>query len=129
MRFFAEFEPRLVGAVLDGSADRHSAVCLHLFSDETEAVERFLDEQGIPYEQQSRQLRLTRDTQREFPVFLFAAGTMPIDVTVLQRDGIRQAPLDRIDDKPMRRATLAALEQLLAEDEIAGSDQRLPSGT
>jgi hypothetical protein len=128
MRFFAAFEPRLVGAVLDGSADRHSAVCLHLFSDEVEAVERFLDENGIPCEQQARSLRWSHEAQRAFPVFVFSAGTTPIDITVLERDSIRQAPLDRVDGKPMRRASLASLERLLV-DETAEPDQRLPSGT
>jgi hypothetical protein len=39
MRFFARFEPRLVGAVLDGTADEHSAVTLHLHSDDLTAVQ------------------------------------------------------------------------------------------
>jgi hypothetical protein len=114
LQFFERFEPRLVGTVLDGSADRHSAVCLHLFSDEVEAVARFLDERGIPYEQQSRTLRLTRDLQRDFPVFAFTAGDAPIDLTVLPYDQLRQAPLDRSGEKPMARADLATVDALLA---------------
>ncbi len=114
LQFFARFEPRLVGAVLDGSADRHSSVCLHLFSEDAETVAGFLDERGIPYEQQSRPLRLTRDLQREFPAFVFSAGEVPVDVTVLPEELLRQAPLDRSGEKPMRRASLATLEELLA---------------
>ena len=116
LQFFAAFEPRLVGAVLDGSADRHSGVCLHLFSDEPEAVARFLDENGIPYEEQDRELRLTRDLRRTFPVFVFSAGGTPIDITVLPRDLQRQAPLDRSGERPMERAALPAIEALLAGD-------------
>jgi len=115
LQFFAPFEPRLVGAVLDGSADRHSAVCLHVFSDEVESVVGFLDERSIPVEQQDRPLRLSRDTTREFPALLFKAGTTPVDLTVLPKDLLRHAPLDRNGDKPMRRGTLAMLEQLLAD--------------
>ena len=33
---------------------------------------------------------------------------------------LRQAPLSSVDERPMRRASLAQLRQLLAEDEIAG---------
>lgn len=127
LQFFARFEPRLVGAVLDGSADRHSSVCLHLFSEDAETVAGFLDERGIPYEQQSRPLRLTRDVQREFPAFVFSAGEIPVDVTVLPQELLRQAPLDRSGEKPMRRASLAVLEELLAETPTA-ADQRLLSG-
>jgi len=114
LRFFERFEPRLVGAVLDGSADRHSSVCLHVFSENAEAVAGFLDERGVPYEQQARPLRLTREVQREFPAFVFSAGEVPVDVIVLPEELLRQAPLDRSGEKPMRRASLATLEELLA---------------
>ena len=127
--FFSRFEPRLVGAVLDGSADRHSAICLHLFSDEAETVVNFLDEQGIPYEQQDRHVRLTRDDTREFPAFQFSAGTIPVDVTVLPLVFLRQAPLDRSGEKPIQRASLAALDALIETAGSAGSAQRLASGT
>ena len=113
MRFLARFEPRLVGAVLDGSADAHSAVCLHVFSDDPDAVHRYLHEHGVPFETQTRRLRTSRDEQAEFPVLLFAADALPFDLTVLPRNALRQAPLDRVDEKPMRRAALAAVEALL----------------
>ena len=113
MRFLTRFEPRLVGAVLEGTADRHSAVCLHLFSDDPDAPARFLDESGIACESKSRRLRLTHDTYAEFPVLLFAVNATPLDLTVLPYDSLRHAPLDRTHQRPMRRASLAALEELL----------------
>jgi hypothetical protein len=114
MRFFAGLEPRLVGAVLDGTADRHSAVCLHLYSDRIDEVISRLLERGIPYEEQSRRLRLDRETAREFPVLRFGADGTAIDLTILPYDLLRQAPLDRISEKPMRRASSAMLDALLA---------------
>ena len=113
MHFLTCFEPRLVGAVLDGTADRHSAVCLQLFSDDPDAPARFLDESGIACESKSRRLRLTHDTYAEFPVLLFAVNATPLDLTVLPYDSLRHAPLDRTHQRPMRRASLAALEELL----------------
>ncbi|GLQ96865.1 hypothetical protein GCM10007863_12850 [Dyella mobilis] len=117
MRFLQDFEPRLVGAVLDGTADSHSAVCLHVFSDDPEAIVIFLRERGIPVETQTRRLRISREEQVEYPVLLFAADNLPFDLTVLPHDALRQAPLDRIDEKPMRRASLAMVEIMLAEEE------------
>ncbi|MGH8121331.1 MAG: hypothetical protein ACREPT_01005 [Rudaea sp.] len=114
MRFFAHFEPRLVGAVLEGTADRHSAVCLHLFSDDADAPARLLDEHGIPCEHKSRRLRLTQDTFAEYPVLLFAIDSTQLDLTVLAYDSLRHAPMDRTQQGRMRRATLSALEELLA---------------
>lgn len=120
MAFFARFEPRLVGDVLEGTADEHTAVMLHLFDDNPDAVPLFLDENGIPYEQRERQLRLDRERVADYPVYLFAADDVPFDLTALPRDALRQAPLDRSGGQPMRRASLGALRELIAKDEIAG---------
>jgi hypothetical protein len=125
MRFLAPYQPRLVGAVLEGTADAHSAVCLHLFNDDPEAVVLFLRERGVPIELQTRRLRLSRDEQADFPVLLFSADGLPFDLTVLPRDALRQAPLDRVDDKPMRRASLTMVEALLAEEEIGEFERQL----
>jgi hypothetical protein len=119
MRFFAAFEPRLVGPVLDGTADEHSAVCLHLHDDGGDRVAMFLQERGIPYEERTRRLRLEREMTADVPVFVFSAGDSAIDITVLPYDRLRQAPLDRIDEKPMRRANLAAVEELVREQDAA----------
>lgn len=125
MRFLGRFDPRLVGAVLDGTADAHSAVCLHVFSDDPEAVSLFLREHGVPAELQTRRLRLSREEQADYPVLLFAADGLPFDLTVLPRDALRQAPLDRIDEKPMRRASLAAVEELLAANDEDALERKL----
>ena len=113
MRFFERFEPRLVGAVLEGTADEFSAVCLHLFDDNPDALALFLDERGIPYEQIDRHLRWGRDEEIDVDAYRFSADDIPVDLTLLPLDSQRQAPLDRIDGKPMRRATLAAVQQLV----------------
>ena len=125
MHFLAAFEPRLVGAVLEGTADAHSAVCLHVFSDDPDAVGLYLREHGVPIETQTRRLRNNREDQPEYPVLLFAADELPFDLTVLPRDALRQAPLDRADDRPMRRASLAQVEILLAEDSDDAFEQQL----
>lgn len=124
MRFLHAYEPRLVGAVLDGTADSHSAICLHVFSDDPEAVTLFLREHGVPVETQTRRLRTSRDEQVEYPVLLFAADRLPFDITVLPLDALRQPPLDRVDEKPMRRASLATVETLLAEGEEGDDFER-----
>lgn len=125
MRFLAAFEPRLVGAVLEGTADAHSAVCLHVYSDDPDAVGLYLREHGVPIETQTRRLRYRHGGQPEYPVLLFAADELPFDLTVLPRDALRQAPLDRTDDRPMRRAALAQVEILLAEEDADEFEQRL----
>ena len=115
LEFFHGFQPRLVGPVLDGTADAHSPVTLHLHSDDAEAVQRWLDEHGIPAQSRSRRLCLDRAREADVPVWLFAAGELAFDLTVLPTDVLRQAPLSAIDDKPMRRASLAQLRALLEQ--------------
>ena len=126
LEFLAPFEPRLVGPVLDGTADATSAVLLHAYTDDADAVARFLDEHGIPAEPRERQLRLDRERRAELPVWVFGAEDLAFDITVLPLHALRQAPLSSVDERPMRRASLAQLRQLLAEDEIAGYEGGLP---
>lgn len=118
--FFGDFEPRLVGPVLDGTADANSVVALHLHSDDADAVTRHFEEHGVPVVARNRHLRLDREREGDFPVWLFSAEDLSFDVTVLPGDVLRQAPLSGIDGKPMRRASATQLRTLLAEDEIAG---------
>lgn len=124
MRFFEVFEPRLVGAVLEGTADAHSPVMLHLHVDDADAVARFFDERDIPAEARSRRLRLDRHREADFPVWLFGADNLPFDVTVLPQDVIRQAPLSAVDEKPMRRASASQLGELVARAQIENFEAR-----
>ena len=119
LEFFAVFEPRLVGPVLDGTADARSPVALHLHHDDADAASRFLEQHGIPAEVRSRRLRLDRERTGEFPVWVFSADDIAFDLTVLPHDLLRQAPLSALDQKPLRRASVVQLRQLLAEESSA----------
>ena len=119
LEFFTPFSPRLVGPVLEGTADANTPVHLQLHSDDADAVSRFIEEHRIPAEARTRHLRLDRERSSDFPVWLFSAEELTFDLTVLPHDTLRQAPLSNVDEKPMKRASLAQLRQLLLEDEIA----------
>ena len=115
MKFFKDFEPRLVGPVLEGTADKFSAVCLHLFCDTPEQVMILLDENGIDYEEQDRKLKYAHDETQGYPALIIPRDDIRIDLTLLPPEAIRQSPLDRVDDKPMKRASLDAVEDLLKD--------------
>ncbi len=117
--FFEPFAPRLVGSVLEGTADDHSAVTLHLHTDDASAVARFLDDHGIPAEGRMRRLRLDRQRTGDFDVWVFTADGLTFDLTVLPEAVLRQAPLSAVDEKPMRRASHAQLERLIALEHAA----------
>lgn len=116
MRFLARFEPRLVGAVLEGTADAHSAVLLHLFSDDVREVIGFLAERRIPCEEVTRTLRFAGDEKCDLPALRLTADGVQVELVVFDVDGLREAPLDRVDAKPMRRANLGAVEALVEAD-------------
>lgn len=123
--FFRAFDPRLVGAVLEGTADARSPVMLHLHSDDEDAVHRFFVEHDIPAEPRSRRLRLDRHRDGEFPTWMFSADGLTFDITVLPHDVLRQAPLSAVDEKPMRRAGMLQLRQVIADSQIEGFERGL----
>lgn len=118
--FFGDFDARLVGPVLEGTADANSPVHLQLYTDDADSVPRFLDEHRIPAEPRSRRVRLDRERALDAPTWLFSAEELTFDLTVLPHAALRQAPLSNIDEKPMRRASAAQLQALLVEEEVAG---------
>jgi hypothetical protein len=113
MRLMADFDPRLVGPVLTGTASAHSDIQLHLFSESAEAVSIRLEERGVPHETTERRLRFERDRAVTFPAFRFVAGRQTIEAVVFPLDGIRQSPSSPVDGKPMRRASATEVAALL----------------
>ena len=113
MRLMADFQPRLVGPVLNGSASAHSEISLHLFSETPEAVSLRLDERGVPHEVLERRVRFERDRAVSYPALRFVAGRQTVDAVVFPLDGIRQSPCSPVDGKPMRRASTTEVEDLL----------------
>jgi len=125
MQYLADFEPRLVGPVLSGTATEHAGVQLHLFADRPESVALQLLDQGIEHEVTERRLRLDMERVRAFPGLRFELDQQRIEATVFPVDGIRQAPVSPVDGRPMRRADITELELLIAghpEDAISLRD-------
>jgi hypothetical protein len=115
MQFFERFEPRLVGSVLDGTADTHSPVNLQVFSDDPDAVARFMFEAKPQAKLRECKLRVGRELQRNFPAWEFSVDGLAFEIVVLPTALLRQPPLSAVDGKPMQRASLAALRQMLAD--------------
>ncbi len=113
MRYLHEFEPRLVGAVLAGTATEHSGVQLHLFADRAESVTLKLIDQGIPHEVTERRVKLNAERIRAFPGVRFEMEEQSIEATVFPPEGIRQAPVSPVDGRPMRRANALEVKALL----------------
>ncbi len=118
----AEFDPRLVGPVLAGTATGFSVIDLHLFSDAPEAVSGALEALGIPARAAQQRLRNRRDDSALFPAYRFRCEDFEFCATVFRERGRGNAPLSAVDGRPMRRATPKDVEALL---KLAVSAQRL----
>lgn len=113
MDMLSSFAPRLVGPVLHGTAATNSPVNLHLFADNSEAVAMTLRQSRVQYRPFERRLKSRRDQINTFAAFRFTTSDAPIEATVFPVDGVRQAPISPVDGKPMRRADVNAVLNLL----------------
>ncbi len=113
MLWLSQFEPRLVGPVLSGTATEHADIQLHVFADRPEYVALRLIDRGVAHEVTERRVRLDAERTKAYPGVRFAVDNRCIDATVFPLDGIRQAPVSPVDGRPMRRADAAEIQDLL----------------
>ncbi|MDM7322161.1 MAG: hypothetical protein P3W87_002530, partial [Gammaproteobacteria bacterium] len=92
MRFLKDFEPRLVGSVLSGTADHNSPITLHLFADTPEQVMFHLLNANMPFREGQRNLRYRDGSVRSYPLFSFLAGGQAVDLVVMPRTALRAWP-------------------------------------
>lgn len=115
MQFFQDFEPRLVGPVLTGTADINTAISLHVFTDTPEEISLLLMERQIPFETGDKRLRLREDAYQNFPMVSFLVKQNRIEVIIFPVSKRLPTPLSPVDGRPLQRANLSAVEILLNE--------------
>jgi hypothetical protein len=114
MRALNAFSPRLVGPVLEGTADQNSRLSLQLFNDPPDAVAIHLAEKGLHYQQEERKIRWHDGGQHLVPLLVVEADGTTVELALFARVDLRQSPPSPIDGRPQKRATLAEVECLLA---------------
>jgi hypothetical protein len=113
MKFFDKFRPRLVGAVLDGTANIHEPVQLHLFSDLPDDVVFFLMEKGIEFDQDEKNFRYKSGKTQNVPCICFHAGDIAVELMIFSAIDIRQAPLSHVNGQIMKRADIETVKSLI----------------
>ena len=114
MRALELFCPRLVGPVLEGTADRHSRVSLQLFNDPPDEVLMYLGGKGLSYRQEERKIRWHDGSHRLIPLVITDADGIAVELALFSSIDLRQAPPSPVDGRPQKRAPLADVECLLA---------------
>jgi hypothetical protein len=114
MRWLTPFEPRLAGPVLTGTATANAEIELHLFADAPEAVATYLLGRGIRARDYQKRFRLSAKESASVPGFSISASGETVLLLIFPVNGLRQAPLSPIDQRPMRRASETDVLSLLA---------------
>ncbi|WP_374601201.1 hypothetical protein [Arenimonas sp.] len=115
MDHFADFDPRLAGPVLDGSAGPDEAVVIHLHADHADAVARLLADRGAPARQRMRRIQLAAGGATEVPCWEVVAGDQAFELWVLPLSAARVPPRDPLGGGALPRASRTALARLLED--------------
>lgn len=113
MQLLEGFRPKLVGAVLDGTATSSSPIELHVFSDAPEDVAAALADQGFRLRDSQRRYRFGRESSEQIPGYDLVVDDEELRVMVFPERGSSHPPLSPVDGKPMRRASRTAVLALL----------------
>lgn len=119
MAWLAPFQPRLVGPVLYGTACPGTLLTLQVFSDEFEAVTRFLLERRRPFTLVEARARIAgvAAPQRQSRVRVEFQGE-PCELTVLPTRGAARTVLSEVDGHPLASAGYDDLAALVASGRI-----------
>lgn len=115
MQALAQFEPRLVGAVLSGTATIGTCIELHLFTDTPEQVAAELGDLRIAFRDAERRFRYGGGQSARVPAYEFVQDGEAVVAVVFPEKGLREAPLSRVDGRPMIRAGRPKLLVLMEE--------------
>jgi hypothetical protein len=107
MQKLERFNPYLVGAVLNGTASKHSDIHLHLYTDNSKEVAIFLLNLDIQYEV-SESLNKRREAMETLSFMFQNEG---VHLLIHNHDDLRASP--RAD-----RANLAAVMQLIEQSDL-----------
>lgn len=111
MEFLAEFSPRLVGAVLEGTAGEYSPITLHLFPETPEAVIWKLVEANIPYKEEPHVITAELGShEAKIPVLSFHFKEHLTEAFLYPHKALRTAP-----KHGTCRASIKALRCLIRE--------------
>ncbi len=113
MRVLEPFSPRLVGPVLDGTADSYSRISLHVFNDPIDTILLHLQELGVTYHQEQRRIRWHDGGHRLIELLVSELNGFVVELALFNSVDLRQAPPSPVDGKPQKRARLYEVESLL----------------
>ncbi len=114
MRLLRRFRPRLIGSVMTGHTRKGSDIDLHLFSDAIEPVTSALEAEGLQFDVERKQV-VKHGEARVF-THVHVHDAFPFELTVYPEDKAHYVFKSSVTGKPIERASIAELEQLLRRE-------------
>jgi len=114
MRTLCRFRPRLIGSVLTGHTRKGSDIDLHLFSDHLEPITAALDDEGLQYDVERKNI-VKHGEARTF-IHIHVYDTYAFELTIYAENMAHHIFTSSITGKAIERASIAELEQLLERD-------------
>lgn len=114
MRNLCRFRPRLIGSVMTGHTRKGSDIDLHVFSDSIDAVTAALDEEGLRYEVERKQVVKHGESRVFTHVHVF--DTFTFELTVYAENLANYVFKSSITGKANERASTRELEELIATE-------------
>jgi len=112
MQAFAQFHPRLTGAVLEGFADENSRVEILLTAETPEDVLFALGDQHIPWREEDIWLTFPDKQRHCRPCYHFVAEDIGVALIILRPEDKSSPPIDAETGKPLAAANLAQVISL-----------------
>jgi hypothetical protein len=115
MEWLAEFRPMLTGAVLDGTAGRHSGIEIDLFADSAKDVEIMLLSSNISYD--TADIRHPTPDSPETRLRLDHEG-IPVTLSIYPIDARRRKPRDPHSGRARSRGSIETVSELVHGEPI-----------
>jgi hypothetical protein len=114
MRRLRQFKPRLIGSVMTGHVRQGSDIDIHLFTDSTALVTGVLENEGYQFDVERKQV-VKHDEARVF-THVHVHDRFNFELTVYPEDKAHYVFRSSITGKPIERASIRELEELLNQE-------------
>ncbi len=112
LKQLAEFHPRLIGSVLQGSIREGSDIDIHIFASNPHSITVQLDDLGVFYRLERK--RVQKDGQQRVFTHIHIRDEYPVELTVYHPSLLGFRFRSSITGKAIERAGLSELQRLIA---------------
>jgi hypothetical protein len=114
MRLLRAFRPRLIGSVMTGHVRKGSDIDLHLFTDSVGLVTDLLEQQGVQYDVERKQI--VKHGEARIFTHIHVFDRFNFELTVYAEDKAHYVFKSSVTGKAIERASIRELEELIARE-------------